>query len=121
MNIWKKIVLPAIILVLLDAGFINMNINMFNRQIVQVQRVVATYKTTGIILCYALMIFALCYFIIIPHRPVLDAFLLGLVIHGIFETTNYALFKHWQLQMVIIDTLWGGALYGLTTLMVYSL
>ncbi len=120
MNIWKKIVLPAVLLIFLDACFLSLNKGILNRQIIDVQRVVGNYKITGIVLCYILMVFALCYFIIIPRRPIFDAFLLGIVINGIFETTNYSIFKKWHESMVVIDTLWGGALYGLVTYLTYS-
>jgi uncharacterized membrane protein len=119
MNLWKKIILPAILLVALDAVFLTLNRGTLTRQIIDVQRVVGNYKFTGIILCYILMIFALCYFIIIPRRSVLDAFLLGIVINGVFETTNYSIFKKWRETMVLVDTLWGGALYGLTTFLTF--
>jgi uncharacterized membrane protein len=52
---------------------------------------------------------------------VLDAFLLGIVIYGVYETTSYALLKKWKLSIVLMDTLWGGVLFGLTTALVYSL
>jgi uncharacterized membrane protein len=48
-----------------------------------------------------------------------DAFLLGLVIYGVSETTNWALFDKWSLITVIIDTLWGATLFGLTTFIVH--
>jgi uncharacterized membrane protein len=49
---------------------------------------------------------------------VTDAFLLGIVIYGVYETTNYALFKDWSILTVIIDTLWGGTLFAITTYIV---
>jgi uncharacterized membrane protein len=54
------------------------------------------------------------YFILHAHNKVMDAFILGLVIYGVFENTNLALFKKWP-TMVILDTLWGGILFASTT------
>ena len=34
---------------------------------------------------------------------------------------NLALFKNWSVFTVIIDTLWGTVLFGLTTAIVYKL
>ena len=48
----------------------------------------------GAALCYVFLIAGINYFIIKPNRSVTDAFLLGLVIYGVYETTNYALFKN---------------------------
>jgi uncharacterized membrane protein len=47
--------------------------------------------------------------------------ILGFVIYGVYETTTYALLKKWKLQTVMIDTLWGGILFGLTTMITYKL
>ena len=46
----------------------------------------------------------------------MDAFILGVVIYGVYETTNYALFDKWSLKAVILDTIWGGSLFALTTM-----
>ena len=54
------------------------------------------------------------YFIIKPNRSIQDAFLLGLVIYIVYETTNYALINMWDLNNALIDSIWGGALFGLT-------
>ncbi len=72
----------------------------------------------GAALCYILLIIGINYFIIKPRRSVSDAFLLGIVIYGVYETTNLALFKNWSILTVIIDTLWGGLLFAATTYIV---
>jgi uncharacterized membrane protein len=64
------------------------------------------------------LILGLYYFIIKPNRSIKDAFLLGLVIYGVYEGTNYALFNNWSEYIVIIDTLWGGILFALTTFII---
>ncbi len=61
------------------------------------------------------------YFIIKPKRSISDAFLLGLVIYGVYETTNWAIFNKWSVKSVIIDTLWGGILFASTAFIVRSL
>lgn len=33
--------------------------------------------------------------------------LVGLVIYGVFNLTNFAIFKEWKFSIVIMDTLWG--------------
>ena len=66
-------------------------------------------------------IFGINYFIIKPKRSISDAFLLGLVIYGTYETTNWAIFTKWSVKTVIIDTLWGGILFALTTHLTYMI
>jgi len=121
MRLLETVLIPGIILFLLDAVFITLTMDMFQLQIAEVQRVVMEVNYLGVALCYAFLIFALYYFIIKDRRPVLDAMILGFVIYGVYETTTYALLKKWKLRTVIIDTLWGGILFGLTTMATYKL
>ena len=44
----------------------------------------------------------------------LDAFLLGACVYGIYEGTNYAVFRAWPPYLFFMDTLWGGILIYLT-------
>ena len=75
----------------------------------------------GAFYSYFFLSFSLYYFIILPKKSLLDAFLLGLSIYGVFDGTNLAIFKNYQLDLSIIDTLWGGCLYFLTTFIYYKL
>ncbi len=117
----KNIGAITVILLLLDFIFISMMRPIFEIQVADVQRVALQVRPLGGILCYILLVLGLYYFIVREHRPIFDAFLLGLVIYGVYEGTTYALFKRWQLRTVIIDTLWGGILFVLTTLLTYKL
>ena len=116
---WKEIVVSSIILLILDGVFLWVNRHMFQLQVAEVQRVSMELKPLGAILCYPIMILGLYYFVLRQRKPVLDAMILGFVIYGVYETTNYALLKKWKLQTVLIDTLWGAVLFGLTTKLSY--
>jgi len=48
-------------------------------------------------------------------------FLLGIIIYSVYDLTSLALLKNWSVKTAIIDTLWGGILFTLTTLAVYKL
>lgn len=39
---------------------------------------------------------------------------LGLVVYGVFNGTNHAIFKRWDLKTSIYDTMWGVFLYTFT-------
>jgi hypothetical protein len=119
-ELWNFILLPAIILLTLDFIYIYATFNEFRLQIAEVQRVVLQVKYLGAILCYFFLIFGLYYFILREHKSVLDAMLFGFVIYGVYDTTTYAVLKKWKLKLMIMDTLWGGALMGLTTLLTYK-
>jgi uncharacterized membrane protein len=90
----------------------------FQRQIQRIQGSSIEMNLVGALLCYTFLITGLYYFIIQPRKDVKEAFLLGIVIYGVYETTNYALFKKWSLLTVFIDTLWGGLLFAMTTYIV---
>ena len=112
------LLVSAIVLVSIDFIYLNLIKDYFNKQIQSVQQSKLTINYLGAAICYIFLIAGINYFIIKPNRSIQDAFLLGLVIYGVYETTNYALFKNWHILTVIIDTLWGGILFALTTYIV---
>jgi uncharacterized membrane protein len=89
--------------------------NVFIDQIVAVQGSPLQLNLVGAILCYILLVGGLYYFIIKDKRSILDAFLLGIVVYGVYETTNMAIIKKWKYQTVITDIVWGGILFASTT------
>jgi len=108
----------AIIFVVTDFIYLNLVKDFFGKQIKSVQGSEIKVNFLGALVCYIFLIIGINYFIIKPRKSVQDAFLLGLVIYGVYETTNYALFKNWSIFTVIIDTLWGGILFAFTTYVV---
>jgi len=114
----SKILVSAIIFVVIDSIYLNIIKDFFSNQIKLVQGFNIKMNYIATIICYIFLVFGINYFIIKPKRSIYDAFLLGIVIYGVFETTNMALFSKWSWMTVIIDTLWGGVLFGLTTLIV---
>jgi uncharacterized membrane protein len=113
-----KLLVSAIVLVVLDFIYLNIIKDYFSNQIKLVQGSSIKINYLAIIICYIFLIFGINYFIIKPNRGIQDAFLLGLVIYGVYETTNMALLSKWSWLTVIIDTLWGGILFTLTTFIV---
>jgi uncharacterized membrane protein len=99
----------------MDSIYLNAIKGYFQKQIKDVQGAPIKVKFLGIALCYLFLITGINYFIIKPRKSVSEAFLLGLVIYGVYETTNYALLNNWSILTVIMDTLWGGILFASTT------
>jgi len=114
-----KIIISSLILLFLDTIFIYLMSSVFRSQVFDVQRSPLRINIVGAILCYVFLIFGLNYFILQKRRSVFDAFLLGIVIYGVYETTSLALLRNWRLSTVVIDTLWGGILFALTTYFTY--
>jgi uncharacterized membrane protein len=111
----------AIVFITTDFIYLNVIKDYFLNQIKLVQGSEPKVNFLGVALCYIFLIAGINYFIIKPRKSVNDAFLLGIVIYGVYETTNYALLKNWSIFTVIIDTLWGGLLFAFTTYIVNML
>ena len=115
---FTKLLVSAILFVFIDLIYLNFIKEYFNNQIKLIQGTPIKMNLLATLLCYILLIFSINYFIINPNRSIQDAFLLGIVIYGVFETTNMALFSKWSWLTVLIDTIWGGILFALTTFIV---
>lgn len=115
------ILISTITMLLLDAIYLTTFRDFYNSQIRSVQGFDVKMKIIPAILVYILLVFGLNYFILNEKRPIRDAFLLGLVIYGVFDLTNMAIFDKWNIKSVVIDTMWGGILFALTTLITYRL
>jgi len=113
--------ISAIVFIIIDAIYLNLIKGYFEKQIQFIQGTKPQIKYMGVVACYLFLIIGLNYFIIKPKKSVSDAFLFGLVVYGVYETTNYALFNKWSIYTVIMDTLWGGILFALTTYIVNKL
>ena len=112
------LLISAIVLVSIDFLYLQFIKGLFENQIKLVQSSPLQINYLGAAICYILLIVGINYFIIKPRKSVSDAFLLGIIIYGVYETTNYSLFKNWSIFTVVIDTLWGGLLFATTTYIV---
>jgi len=117
----KQIIISGLVLLALDAAYISLILKEYNKQILDIQGSPMTVKLLGGIICYVLLIFGVNYFIIRHKKSPGEAFLLGLLIYGVFDSTNYALISKWNGGLAIVDSLWGGVLFALTTWLIYSL
>lgn len=109
-----KLLITAVVFVIIDGIFLSMMKPYFENQVKLVQGSALKVNITSTLLCYVFLIFGIYYFIIQPNKSVQDAFLFGIVIYAVYETTSRALLTKWKWSTVIIDTLWGGILFALT-------
>lgn len=121
MQLTNKIVLSSFLLIFIDSIYLQIIKKYFTNQIQSIQLSDVKINYFAAILCYICLIIAINFFIIIPNKSILDAFILGLVIYGVYETTNMTLFSKWKWTTVFIDTLWGGLLFALTTYLINKL
>ena len=117
----SKIIAIAGTMLLLDGVYLTLMTKYFNKQINLVQGSDIEMNILATILCYITLIFALNYYIVEQKKTPLDAFILGIVIYGVYEFTSKGLLKNWKWSTVAMDTLWGGILFALTTWIVGKL
>ena len=117
----KEIFVLAVLMLAIYFLYLSSISGFFNKQIKQVQGSDLKMNYLGGIICYPLLIFGLYYFIIKNRKNyktrgkmILDAMILGWVIYGVYESTNYAIFN--GIGNSIIDDVWGGILFGITHL-----
>lgn len=113
--------LIATIMLLLDSVYLSSVKKPFSLLVQSIQHSPMTLRIIPIVLCYSFLLLLFYYFLIYKKGSILDAFLLGLGIYGVYETTNFAIFKEWNnLSISILDTIWGGVLFS-TTLYIHNM
>ena len=112
---YKRLLLTIIILVILDVMFLYFASPLYNNVVRNVQGNNINAKMLALLLIYLIVPFQIYYFIIKRNANMMDAFILGCTTYGIFELTNYTIFDKWDPSVVMIDIVWGGILYYLTT------
>ena len=117
----KTYILSSILFVIIDAIFLSIMSKRFNTMIKNIQGSTISLNLPNAIICYLFLMFTINYFVIKDKRTITDAFLLGLGIYGVYEFTNAAIIKKWNLTNAVIDTVWGGVLFATTTLLTYKL
>ena len=130
MNIYKgspknltlcfSIIITIIFLIIMDLiwfSFSMKTIYMPTIQSIQGNSMPDKYKFIyGGLVAWVLIALGINYFVVKNATNVKNAMvngaLFGLVMYGIFNGTNYALFEGWNLKTSIIDTLWGMYICG---------
>jgi|SaaInlStandDraft_2_1057019.scaffolds.fasta_scaffold311605_1 uncharacterized membrane protein len=114
----QKLILSSFILMIIDYFYIKYiagGLLDFNKTIKNIQGSDLKLNYLGVILCYICLSLVFYGFIIQQDKSVMEAFILGFLIYGIYETTNLATIKNWPLKLLIVDTIWGGVLFGIST------
>ena len=101
-------------MVALDSVYLFLTKSLFGEMVAKIQRTAIQFRLGGAVVVYLLLALGLYYFIVKPDRTIWEAGLLGLVIYGTFDFTNYAMFKNYDLKIAIMDTVWGSLLFMMT-------
>ena len=124
----KVLVLSIIFFLVLDALFIGALMKDWQSLLLRVQGEKMEVRLASAVGAYVVMVLAWVYFVYRPylvHKNISTAVrtgaMLGFVIYGVFELTNFAIIKKWNMKFVLMDTIWGSLLYGLVTYFSLSL
>lgn len=111
----KKFLMLLFVVLLLDMLYISLISKTFKKMIENIQKTRFKINYTTAVLCYIFIVIQLYVFIIQNNESIQKAFLLGFTTYGIYELTNLATITQWNVPIAIMDTIWGGILYALTS------
>ncbi len=117
----KNLLISAPVFTMIDFLYLTTSSSYFNDLINKIQGSNIKLRILPTIICYFFLLFGLNHFILSKNKSPDEAFLLGVVIYGVYETTNYAIIENWSPKAVIMDTIWGGILFYLTAYFTYNL
>jgi uncharacterized membrane protein len=113
--------IPACSMLIIDGLYLSfIGGMMFIPMVDKIQKEKFKLNIYGAIVAYVFLIFVLYKFIIMERKSPCDAFILGFCIYGVFDGTNYALFNNYKVLPAVMDTLWGGILFYIVTLITYN-
>jgi uncharacterized membrane protein len=131
----KTFILIVVLVLLFDFIWLSLNKNMYNRLVNKVQGSNIKLNFIGAALAYICAIIALFMFAFPLMRieyeknknqslillSIKYGGLLGLIMFGIFNTTNIAIFKDYNPNIAIVDILWGFTSYSIISyIYIYS-
>jgi len=115
------LIIYAILFVLVDAIYLTNIAGPYGKMIANIQGEKMVMKIMPAVIVYLSLIGAWYVFIYLERkgRPYWEnvgrAALLGFFIYSVYDFTNLAIINKYQLDLSLIDSVWGGLLYGITT------
>jgi uncharacterized membrane protein len=106
---------------ILDSIYLTTTKNYYNNLVTKIQKSPLNLKIMPAVGAYSVILFSWYYFVFqnikkqSKKKSIIDSAVLGLCMYSLFDFTNMAIFKNWDLKTVIIDSIWGSILYTLTT------
>uniref|UniRef100_A0A6C0AVC8 DUF2177 family protein n=1 Tax=viral metagenome TaxID=1070528 RepID=A0A6C0AVC8_9ZZZZ len=115
MNSLLTIITSSVVLLAIDVSYLSTFGKPFIDQTVKIQNAPFQLNMMGAFFSYLCIIILLNYFVLLRSGTLFDAFLLGTLSYGVYDMTNMALFKDWDMTLAVIDSIWGGTLFTFTT------
>jgi uncharacterized membrane protein len=77
-----------------------------------VQKSPVTVNPLYAILAY-LVLTSIIYILIPKCSSAEEAFVIGFLVYAVYDSTNLATIKNWDVSVAFIDSLWGGVLFAI--------
>ena len=109
----------ALTMLVLDYIYLSSFSGQYNNMMKTIQKSPLKMKPLYALVVYVLMI--LGWKLLIDKQGekqskiVRNSIILGLIIYGVFDFTNLAIFENYSLKLGLIDMLWGGILFGVSS------
>jgi uncharacterized membrane protein len=125
MEEYQKYIILGILILVLDGLWIYANFNMFTSAVKAVQKSAMVVRPYAVFVAYAFVLFASMY-IAVPFAKhymkkgdstserLLKALMyggaVGFAVNGVYNFTSLAIYKDYDLQLAIVDTIWSTVL-----------
>ena len=124
----KVLALIFIIILFLDGIVLTSLKKLWNTTVMNVQHHKLVFNMKYAFVSYILLVYGL-YFFVYKHitkknwinESIINGFIFGLIVYGVFDMTNLAIFKNYSLFTGLIDMLWGSLLMSITSFLTYYL
>ncbi len=123
MNTFITFITAFISYLILDLVWLGVIIKPFNTRILAPWLV--ELKMIPALMVYVLLALGLTFFVFPKITSIGMAFLwgalLGAIIYGVYDFTNYATIANWPLKFLFVDWMWGTVSGGLVAMIVYGI
>ena len=116
----------SLLIIIIDGIVLSMLKKIWKKTIEDVQHKPFIPKLHYAVGSYFLIIFGQYYFVYKQinrknwiYDSIINGFLFGFVLYGVFDFTNLAIFSDYSLNTAIIDMIWGGILLSFTSFIGY--
>jgi uncharacterized membrane protein len=115
MNTLLRLGILGSIVLCLDLVFLQLSQSVILPVYQNIQKTQVSIRYASAAACYVLIVAGLYFFIIRENKTVLDAAILGVFVYGVYDLTVYSVFTNYTLGVAMMDMVWGGILFGLST------
>ena len=111
----------AITMLILDYIYLSTVSSNYNDLLLKIQNKPLKLKPIYALVVYIIMTVGWTLLILLKNKKyslsnnVINSIILGIVIYGVFDFTNLAMFNNYSLTIALIDVLWGGVLFGISS------